>query len=589
MIPATIHPHVRSNAERKLFNIIRDAPETDNWVCLHSLGLARHATKRRGEIDFLLLTRKGVFVLEVKGGRVSRHEGVWRFTDRYGEVHEKSEGPFDQAGSAMFTLEEDIRREFQADKKRSRLLFGFGAMFPDVIFDVTGTDIDRRQVYDASNRRQPIVDFINRLAEYWRDRDGRDRYSPTDKDLESLAGFLRGDFDLVPPLGVLADAAAEELLLLEKEQYAVLDSLEQFARPRMVVQGGAGTGKTLLAVEAAKREARKANGDVLFVCFNRLLASFLDTKFRAEHHQGSRIVVKSIFSLLNELIESSSLADEFRRKCEAADQTTVYRQLFPEYAPLALIERGAEPFKTLIIDEAQDMMSQDLLDVLDGYVEGGFEAGRWWVFCDVNNQAALFGVFDEPALLRLLRFGNVTILPTNRRNTKPVADETVMLARPKVRARATVDGIPVKYSWYDKPASQTTVLTRVLKRLLAEEVKPGRITVLSPRASEQSCAATTHDPQMVQATRTNVWEIATGSCRSISFCSVSSFKGLENDFIVLTDVENLDSEWWRSVIYVGMSRARVGLHVILHESLRPAYKECLRGWLEEHHQESAIE
>ena len=155
------------------------------------------------------------------------------------------------------------------------------------------------------------------MADYWRDRDGRDRYSPTDKDLESLVGFLCWDFDLVPPLGVLADAAAEELFLLGKEQYAVLDSLEQFARPRMVVQGGAGTGKTLLAVEAAKREARKANGDVVFVCYNWQLASFLDTKFRAEHHQGSRIVAKSIFSLLNELIESSSLADEFRRKCEA--------------------------------------------------------------------------------------------------------------------------------------------------------------------------------------------------------------------------------------------------------------------------------
>ncbi len=589
MIPATIHPHIRSNAERKLFNVIRDAPGTDDWVCLHSLGLARHATKRRGEIDFLLLTRKGVYVLEVKGGRVSRHDGVWRFTDRYGEVHEKNEGPFDQAGSAMFTLEEDIRREFQSDKKRSRLLFGFGVMFPDVSFDVTGTEIDPRLVYDASNRRQPIVEFINRLAEYWRERDSRDRYSPTDKDIESLVEFLRGDFDLVPPLSVLADAAAEKLLRLEKEQYSVLDSLEQFATPRMIVQGGAGTGKTLLAVEAARREARKANGNVLFVCYNRLLASFLDAKFRSEQHPSGRIVVKSIFSLLNDLIEASSLADEFRHKCEAADQATVYRQLFPEYAPLALIEKGAEPFRTLIIDEAQDMMTQDLLDVLDGYVEGGFETGRWWVFCDVNNQAAVFGTFDEQALHRLLRFGNVTILPTNRRNTKPVADETIMLARPRVRARATVDGIPVKYSWYDKPASQTTALTRVLKRLLAEDVKPGQITVLSPRGSDQCCAAATHDPQMVQITRNNVWEIATGSCRTVSFSSVSSFKGLENDFIVLTDVENLDSDWWRSVIYVGMSRARVGLHVILHESLRPAYEECLRGWLEEHHQETAIE
>ena len=40
MIPSTIHPHVRSSAERRLFEVIRDAPGTEDWVCLHSLGLA---------------------------------------------------------------------------------------------------------------------------------------------------------------------------------------------------------------------------------------------------------------------------------------------------------------------------------------------------------------------------------------------------------------------------------------------------------------------------------------------------------------------------------------------------------------------
>jgi hypothetical protein len=57
MIPPLIHPAVRSAAERKLFGVIRVDTGTDDWVCLHSLALARHDTKRRGEIDFLLLTR----------------------------------------------------------------------------------------------------------------------------------------------------------------------------------------------------------------------------------------------------------------------------------------------------------------------------------------------------------------------------------------------------------------------------------------------------------------------------------------------------------------------------------------------------
>lgn len=582
MIPSTIHPSVKSGAERKLFSVFRDAPATDNWVCLHSLGLARHATKRRGEIDFLLLTRKGIFVLEVKGGRISREGGIWRFTDRYGVGHEKHESPFDQASSAMFALEEDIRQHFNKNERLSHLLFGYGAMFPDILFDVTGTEADPRQVYDVRDRLQPVTQFIDRLAAYWRERGSRNRYTPTEKDIEALVELLRGNFDLVPSLGIQADAVTEQIRCLEKEQYAVLDALEHFPKPRILVQGGAGTGKTILAMEIARREARKGDRDVLLICYNRLLANFLEGRLKTEQNEGGRIVVNSIFSLLNDLIELSPLADEFKEKCEKVDTATIYRELFPEYAPLALIETEVKPFRTLIIDEAQDMMKQELLDVIDAFVEGGLEAGRWRMFCDVNNQAAVFGTFDEAVLFRLMNFSQVLILPTNRRNTKPIADETAMLTRPKVQAPATVDGIPVKYSWYDKPDIQPSALARILKRLLSEDVAPSRITVLSPRKAEDCCAASMTDPALVQLTKHNLWEIATGSCDSISYCSVSAFKGLENDFIILTDIEDLESEWWRSVIYVGMSRARAGLYLLLKQSLRSIYEQKLRRWLEEH-------
>jgi hypothetical protein len=40
MIPPTIHSSVQSHAERRMYEIIRDAPNTEHWVCLHSLGLA---------------------------------------------------------------------------------------------------------------------------------------------------------------------------------------------------------------------------------------------------------------------------------------------------------------------------------------------------------------------------------------------------------------------------------------------------------------------------------------------------------------------------------------------------------------------
>ena len=164
MIPPTIHPTVRSGAERRMFEVFRDAPNTDGWVCLHSLALARHETKRRAEIDFLLLTRQGIFVLEVKGGRISREKGVWTFTDRWDNSVIKNESPFDQAGSAMFSLEKEIREKFTENKHRRRLLFGFGAVFPDIAFDLTGTEVDPRQLYDRRKRLGRITNFVDEFG-----------------------------------------------------------------------------------------------------------------------------------------------------------------------------------------------------------------------------------------------------------------------------------------------------------------------------------------------------------------------------------------------------------------------------------------
>lgn len=585
MIPGTIHPNVQSMAERKLFNAFRDAPGTDDWVCLHSLGMARHLSKRRGEIDFLLLTRKGIFVVEVKGGRIARIEGLWHFTDRYGKSHEKSESPFDQASSAMFALEKDVRKKFHEDERRSRLLFGYGVMFPDIVFDETGCEADRQLIYDVRDREKPLAEFVQRLASFARKSDTRDRYAPTAREVQALVDFLRPDFDLIPSLSVQADTAADQLLSLATEQYAVIDAWEQYGHPRVLVQGGAGTGKTLLALEAALRAAREKEGDVLLLCFNRLLAKCLDQHVK-KHDPHGRITVRSIYGLMNDLISASSLSAEFQEKRTLEQPSTLYRSIYPEYALLALMDSPAPKAGMLIVDEAQDMMTPNLLDVMDACLEGGLERGQWRVFCDVNNQASVFGMFDQIAFERLIRLGCSFVLTTNRRNTQPVAEETAMLTRPRIAAWSPVSGIPVQYSWYGTMKGQSEKLSAAIRGLRNRGIGDGRITVLSPRSTDKCCAATISDLRLTALDSESVWDFTTGKNQSVGYCTISTFKGLENDFIILTDIEDLESEWWRSVIYVGMSRARVGLHLILHDAMRTIYETRLMEWISEREKRS---
>ena len=42
MIPSVISPEVKSSAERKIFEWFQNAPGTDKWIVLHSLGITTH-------------------------------------------------------------------------------------------------------------------------------------------------------------------------------------------------------------------------------------------------------------------------------------------------------------------------------------------------------------------------------------------------------------------------------------------------------------------------------------------------------------------------------------------------------------------
>jgi len=579
MIPPVIHPAVRSTAERKLFEVIRDAPGTGDWVCIHSLALARHDTKRRGEIDFLILTRKGVFVLEVKGGRVARQGGTWVFTNRWGDQDRKYESPYEQASSAMFSLERDVREKFGRQHRLGNLLFGCGVLFPDIVFEDCGTEGDPAITYDLRDRPLPFSAFVERIARHCRGRDPSPRYAPTEQDIKDLVDFLRGDFDRVPPLGARLDEMTERLLELTREQYHVLDAYASPSFPRLVIQGGAGTGKTLLAVECAIREARDSSGQTLFLCYNRMLAAYLFRVVR-ERAAEEKVKVWSVYAFLDHLIKSGTFGPEFAKRREGLSDDEVYGVLYPEYAGLAVMEGGIERYETLVVDEGQDFLSRPLLAVLDGVLAGGIADGRWRVFCDVNNQGAVYGRYEREAFTDLLRLGHSMVLPVNRRNTKEIAQETTMLAVPRVPSVGVAPGMPVEYIWYDDPASQPKRLTNLLYRLYERGVSAGRITVLTPRSIVNSCLQPSSEPNMEPITERNVYEVVTGTNGSTTFSTVSSFKGLENDFIVLADVENLDNDWWRSVIYVGMSRARAGLCVLVPTSLRPAYEACLRRSLQ---------
>jgi hypothetical protein len=559
MIPARPGPTTSSKAEIRLFERLRGGLN-EAWMVLHSVGLAGHAVKRWAEADFVLVGPKGVYCLEVKGGRVARESGRWRYTDGSGRTDEEKEGPFEQAAGEEVAIRRYLSTHRLDRVAEGRIASGWGVAFPDIRFEASGPDVEQTVVYDARDEAYPMSQYVGRLADHWYSRLlgiwGR---TPTDlrpEHVERIVGMLRPDFDYRPRLADLAAAAAREILQLTAEQVAIMKSLEE--AHRVVIKGSAGTGKTVLAIEESKRLA-ECGLRVLFVCFNVRLASAVRAAVG-----DNRVEVSHFHGLAQRIVKA---AGQFERLPDA-DSSHIFQVAMPELAFDVLADWSDEQrFQALIIDEAQDLLRDEYLAVLDALLVGGFEGGQWRAFLDPKQNA--FGghvgagtrVFEAAGALpfRLTR---------NCRNTEPIATRTSLLSGVELEETLVCEGPKVEELEYRDRADQRRRLERILNRLLSEGFTPQAITVLSRFRLENSCLS-----EALPGFGARITDAATDDSRSISFATISSFKGLESEVVVLVDVDDLESADGRRSVYLGASRARTVLVVLRSERMAKALVE----------------
>jgi len=274
MIPDYITEDVISNAEKKVFKLFKEAEGTDSWIVLHSLSLPRHEKLVLGEVDFLVIAPGlGIFALEVKGGRISASDGIWTYTNRFGESNQKSRSPFKQASDGMFSVIKYIEGNMSYEYKS--LIYGYGVIFPDIEFNDTDIEFERWSYCNKSDLENGIDEFIRKLSKHsvskWQEKYGNfsaDKY-PTIKQAKAISGALRKEFDRPILNSSIFNEVEEALISLTNEQFRVLDATEDNAR--ILCRGQAGTGKTLLAIKEAIRSASTGQR-VALVCFNKNLS-----------------------------------------------------------------------------------------------------------------------------------------------------------------------------------------------------------------------------------------------------------------------------------------------------------------------------
>jgi hypothetical protein len=176
----------------------------------------------------------------VKGGLISRKDGIWYTTPQRGrhagQPQRLHESPFEQVGSASAQLYKFIQR---ARPEAAKAITGYAVAAPDVQWTVKGPDIDLALVYDQRDSVRPFADFLDRVIRRWNER----LSGPAGRRLETLSRHgrqavlesIRGDFQLVPSLRAQAENADRELVRLTDEQCQLFARLG--ANPRIIARG----------------------------------------------------------------------------------------------------------------------------------------------------------------------------------------------------------------------------------------------------------------------------------------------------------------------------------------------------------------
>ncbi len=575
MMPASMDPDVKSAAERQLFDKLARDPGTDDWTVLHSLGLARRRSGPYGEIDFVVvIPGRGILCIEVKGGGVRCEDGEWTTRNRYGEVATLRKSPFMQAREAMFALRDAIADHFGQGSEEAACPISCAVAFPDVLCPPPSPEFERTEVIDAEDLRGPVSVAIGRVADArLRDlRRGRGGSALPPDRARSIVKFLRPSFDLIVSRSIAMGKAEETLVALTQEQYDRLDEL--YDNPRCLFQGAAGTGKTLLAIEYARR-ADAEGARVALVSFNHHLSAWL-----GRQTEDTKITAGSWYGILDDIILRGPSAAEFservREANESGDLPTLFDDDYPIHAMIALEETDA-PFDVLVMDEAQDLFREGTLDVMDRLIRGGVAGGRWAIFGDFTGQTIFDSAPDPLSDLsaRCEHFVRAT-LARNCRNTRSIAKATAAvggLGPPRLRP-GQQEGPPVKRLYWKTGAGQLRALEEMLESLRRDGLGPGDVIVLSPRRLENSALAGVEDiggAPLVDCSRTLD---APPDC--VRFSTIHSFKGMESRAVIVVDIEEVEADRSRALLYVGMSRARSFLVLLINERSRLAFDAIMR-------------
>lgn len=535
IIPSTFLEFPKASpGEREIFKKLKETSKGQDWIVLHSLELLSHVNMAQSEADFvIMIPGTGILVLEVKAAKsVSQNENGWQIGAKF-----EKRGPFKQANDAMRSIMEYLET---MNVDTYSVPFVYAVWFTHITRKQIASSISWRpeQVLASEDLKLEITDVLlettqNLVSDLKINFKGQ--IAPSRK-LEEISQVLLPRFTAFQSPVERQKDVKDFLEIALQEQLQMVKLIDSLRA--VVLQGLAGTGKTFIAIHAA-RLAHERGEKVLFLCYNNMLADYLKNRMA----NYPLVKVTSFHAMMLEIseLEVPDKADQSWWETVLPGEALKHSEAYAE----------ANSFDTVIIDEAQDLGTTNFLLLLDQFLNGGLSVAKKIMICgDFAHQ----GVY-VPGVDTLLNYKNaigdlqiLNPLLTNCRNTKTLGEFllTFLELDPEYDdfRRKSEESIVTPIL----TANDSEILPR-LRLILAEmqlKFTPDQIVILSPQKNKLE--------DLIGKLKLNLTDIRSPKTGHIRWGSVQEFKGLEALAVVLIEFEGANPVLQES-FYVGATRS----------------------------------
>lgn len=518
----------RQLAEKAVWTALKNSLP-DDVVLAHSVQVRDGRSEH--EIDILVLwPNVGMAAIEVKGGQVSINDGQWYQSDR--SQKRKIQSPVAQSQSSLHALKNWLESQL-GSRVSSRCAYMVSLPYTDVPSEWTMTGCPRPLILDQTDSKSP-AELVRQAIE----NEGGGAAPLAPAFLERIVRKLGGNLDtaVAPSTTFQEDEAAQDHLT--ERQSVLLQATRSL--PRIRFTGGAGSGKTWLAVEKARLLSKQGKRVGLF-CYNKGLGQYLQDRV-ATWRQAKPVFTGEFHEYVRELgVPDGKGQDYFD-----VEMPRLLKELAAEMDP-------QERLDAVVVDEAQDF------------------APFWWkalLACTTNPSAGEVYAFMDDRQDVYQRWGGATadltngpmatLVPIhvddNLRNTRKIAESFRPFAGEHFTPRGST-GLPVRF--VDCPTEDALDVAGDCVEALIEE----------GWANNQIALLTTKDRHPIhldyfERDATEEYWREFHANEAEFYGHVLGFKGLERSVVVLCVNGFKDMGRAPEQLYVGLSRARSLLVVV---------------------------